>query len=82
MVFYEVTGQTIEILNNTNIPIISEVGKVALWLQALGLVTLMVIIFEVIAFYYNRKRFQELMKIKEDMMRIEGKIDMILNKKR
>lgn len=81
MVFYEVTGQAIVALNNTGIPIVTEIGKVGLWLQAVGLVTIIVVILELIAFYFNRKRFLELIKIKSDMVRIEGKIDKILNKK-
>jgi len=82
MVFAEVTGQAVVVLNNSSIPIITEVGKLGLWLQAVGLVTVIIIILEVIAFYFNRKRFLELMKIKNDMVRIEGKIDKILVKKR
>ena len=61
--------------------IVLEVGRIGLWLQALGVIVILWIIFELIAFYYNRKRMQEVYKIKEDMKRVERKIDKILKKK-
>jgi len=61
--------------------IIIEVGRLGLWLQALGVVIVFTIIFELIAFFYNRKRLKEIAVIKIDMKRIEGKIDRILSKK-
>jgi len=61
--------------------IIIEVGRLGLWLQALGIVVVFTIIFEIIAFLYNRKRLKEIAVIKKDMKRIEGKIDRILTKR-
>ena len=61
--------------------VVLEVGKLGLWLQALGLITIIFLVFEVIAFFINRKRMQEIYKIKHDMRRIEGKIDKILKKR-
>ena len=88
MVFYEVSGQVVGALNGTDIitkaPIglISEIGQIGHWLQAVGLVVILTIIFEAFAFYFNRKRLKEIAVIKSDMKRIEGKIDRILNKKK
>lgn len=58
--------------------VITEIGQIGLWLQAIGIVFILVIIFNVISFFYNRKRIKEIDVIKEDMRRIEGKIDTIV----
>ena len=84
--FYEVSGQVVGVLNGTDIAkvpvgLISEIGQVGHWLQAVGLVVILTIIFEAFAFYFNRKRLKEIAVIKEDMKRIEGKIDRILKKR-
>ena len=70
MVVEEVTG------------ILSEIGHVGLWLQALGVVVVLTIIFDIVAFVYNKKRMKEIYTIKKDMVRIEKKIDRILQKKK
>lgn len=58
--------------------IIRTIGDLALWLQTLGIIVVAWIIFEVIALHLNRRRMREVYKIKEDMRRIERKIDRIL----
>ncbi len=58
--------------------IIRTLGSLALWLQAVGVIVVAWIIFEVIALHINRKRMREVYKIKHDMSRIERKIDRIL----
>ncbi len=62
--------------------ILSNVGQIGLWLQALGVIVILWIVFEVVALAYHRKRMKEVYKIKEDMIRIEGKIDRLLQRKR
>lgn len=61
---------------------ITALGKIGLWLQALGIIVILWIIFQVITFFLNRKRMLEVYKIKHDMVRVEGKIDSILKKLR
>ena len=58
--------------------VISGVGQIGLWLQALGIVVVLVIVFNLISFFYNRKRMKEIAIIKENMDRIEKKIDKII----
>lgn len=60
--------------------VILEVGRLGLWLQALGVVTLFFIVFEIIGFVLNRKRLKEIETIKKDMSRIEGKIDRLIKR--
>ena len=61
---------------------LADLGTVGLWLQAVGIVVILWIIFQIIAYIYNRRRMREIYNIKKDMIRIERKIDKILHKKR
>lgn len=72
----------VENIASESLDLLSKLGYVALWLQALGIILIVWIVAEAFAFYYNRKRLQEVYNIKRDMKRIEGKIDRILSKKR
>jgi beta-lactamase regulating signal transducer with metallopeptidase domain len=67
---------------NVSSSLVSEVGKIGLWLQALGLVVILWVIFQIIALVMNRKRMREVYRIKEDMKRRESKIDNILASKK
>ena len=62
--------------------VVSLIGNVALWLQTLGILLVFWMVFQVVGFLLNRKRMKEVYKIKEDMNRIEGKIDKILARKK
>ena len=64
------------------VTVISELGKIGLWLQTVGAIVIMWIIFQFITWRYNRKRMAEVEVIKRDMRRIEGKIDKLVNKRR
>jgi len=60
--------------------VVSEVGQIGLWLQALGIVILLVIIFDIISFIENRKKLKELIGIKKNVDRIERKINRLLER--
>lgn len=60
--------------------LISQVGNVVLWLKAVGLLLILYITVEAITFYLNIRRYRELLKIKDDMVRIEKKIDALKKK--
>ncbi len=62
--------------------LVLEIGRVGLWLQALGVIVIAWIIFQIISLIINRKRMKEIYSIKKDMKRIEGKIDKILSRRR
>ncbi|MEK6910972.1 MAG: hypothetical protein AABW82_04330 [Nanoarchaeota archaeon] len=74
----------VEIAQNvSNLPgIIGSIGGIALWLQAVGVVVILWMIFEAFALYFATKRMKEIHVIKKDMARIEGKIDRILSRKK
>lgn len=58
--------------------IISQIGNIALWLQTLGIIIVFWIIFNIINLLINRKRIKEIYKIKDNMDRIESKIDSLI----
>jgi len=61
--------------------LVVQVGQIGLWLQTLGVIVIAWIIFQIINFIINRKRMKEVYNIKEDMKRIESKLDAVLKKK-
>jgi purine-cytosine permease-like protein len=58
-----------------------QMGNIALWLQALGGIIVLWLIFQIVNFFINRKRMKEIYTIKEDMKRMEGKLDRLLRKR-
>ena len=61
--------------------VLIQLGSIGRWVQAVGIVVILWIFFQVAAFIFNRKRTKEINQIKRDMVRIEGKIDKILKKR-
>jgi len=62
--------------------VITEIGQLGLWLQAIGIAVVLVIVFNVISFFYNKKRLKQIAAIRRDMERIEGKIDKLVKQKK
>jgi len=60
--------------------VVLQIGQIALWLQALGIVVLVWIIFQAINLFINKKRINQILEIRGDVKRIENKIDKILKK--
>ncbi len=58
-----------------------ELGKIGLWVQAIGLVITLWIVFQLIALIVNRKKRKALYRIEERLTRIEKKIDGIVKKR-
>ncbi|MGV8131056.1 MAG: hypothetical protein ACP5N7_03055 [Candidatus Pacearchaeota archaeon] len=57
--------------------LVVELGQVGLWIQAVGLVVILWIIFQAITMYYNRKRRLILVEINERLKKIELKLKKI-----
>ena len=55
--------------------LVLELGKIGRWIQAVGLVVIIWIIVQAITLFFNRKRRKTLYKIRDDLERIEAKID-------
>lgn len=60
--------------------VVLVIGRLGLWVQAVGLVVVLWIIIEAITLYYNRKRRLLLKDIDERLKRVESKIDRIKKK--
>lgn len=58
-----------------------ELGKVGLWIQAVGLFIVLWIIFQIILLFYNARRMRQVLEIRKDMKRIEHKLDEVIKKK-
>lgn len=57
--------------------ILVELGSIALWLQAIGAIVLIWIIFQTINWAMNRKRLKKLDEFEKKIDRIEKKIDLL-----
>jgi len=73
-----------EVVNASTVAVtdvVLEVGRIALWMQTLGVLIILWIVFQVIALIVNRKKRKALYALQEDMKRIERKLDKVLKKK-
>ncbi|PIN90500.1 hypothetical protein COU60_01625 [Candidatus Pacearchaeota archaeon CG10_big_fil_rev_8_21_14_0_10_34_76] len=61
--------------------LIFELGNLGKWIQAVGLVVIIWIIFQAVTLYFNRKRRKLMEKLDRDLERVEKKLDKILKKK-
>ena len=66
---------------NASVEAVTELGRIGNLLETLGLVVILWLIFQIIALILNSKRIKEIYIIKEDMKRIERKIDKLAKKK-
>ncbi len=74
----------LESLGDATLPLdaISEIGKIGLWMQTVGIIIIIWIIVQIIILYLNRKRMSEIYSIRKDMRRIENKIDKMGSRKK
>ena len=77
-----VAGEVINVSTDALGGLISEVGKVGLWLQAIGIVIVLWIIFQIITLVVNRKKRKALYRIENKLKTLERKIDLLLKTKR
>ena len=54
------------------------IGKIGLWLQAIGIIIIIWLILNIINWFINHRRLKMVYTLKEDVVRIEEKIDKIL----
>jgi len=67
---------------NRSADLIMELGKVGKWLQALGVIVILWIIFQLINLWLNKHRWNKLEEFDVKVNRIEHKLDKLLSKKR
>tara|TARA_Y100000310_G_scaffold339112_1_gene430797 strand:+ start:346 stop:597 length:252 start_codon:yes stop_codon:yes gene_type:complete len=74
-----------EAVNNSGVllgDVIVELGKWGKWIQALGLVVVLWLVFQIVALIVNRKKRKTLYKIRDDLQRLEKKVDKLLDRKK
>ena len=70
-------GEIVEV-SGAALDVVSKLGSIGLWLQAVGVVIIVWLLFQIIIWWINHRRLKEIYTIKDDMKRIEEKIDKIL----
>jgi len=61
--------------------LIADIGRIGLWLQAIGVLVVVWIIVQAVTLYFNRKRRIAIYDLKGNLERIESKIDKLLRRK-
>ena len=61
--------------------VLTEVGKIGNWLQALGLVVVIWLIVQIIIILLNRRNHNTIKDLKKDIERLEAKIDKLAKRK-
>lgn len=59
--------------------LVSEIGKLALWMQTIGLAAVFWMVFQIINLIFNRKKQKLLEEINKKVDRIESKLKKIQN---
>ena len=78
MGFEEVTNFSTEIATE----VVSQIGKISLWLQTIGIISAFIIISIVINLIINKKRLKRICSLQRKMDKIEDKLDKVLIKKK
>ena len=70
----------INITTDIAVNLLSEVGKIGLYIQALGLFVILWIGFQIYALHNAVQKKQTLSDIKDDIQRVERKVDKLIKK--
>lgn len=62
--------------------LITEVGRVGKWVEAIGLIVILWIGFEIVYLILAKRRKEELEKLRRDMGRMEKKLDKLVKKRK
>jgi hypothetical protein len=73
MVTEEILDNSTETLTN----ILVELGSVGLWLQAIGAIILVWIIFQIVSWILNHKRLKRLDRLEKKIENVDKKLDKI-----
>ena len=63
------------------IDLVNQIGQIGLWLKTVGIIVVLWICFQLVNFFINRRRIKEIYRIRNDMKRMEDKLDKILKKR-
>ncbi len=68
----------VEVINNSEqilTDVIVKVGKIGIWMETVGVIVVLWIIFQAVTLFFNRKRRLALYEIKDKVNILEKKID-------
>jgi hypothetical protein len=68
-------------LGDASVKILTEIGQIGLWMKTVGVIFVLWLIFQSVTLVINMRRIREMYAIKDDMKRMESKLDKILKKK-
>jgi len=60
--------------------IVVQVGRLGLWIQALGLVVVIWLIIQGVTFYFNRKKRKMIEETRDRVKAVEEKLDSLVKK--
>ena len=75
------TGEVISISTESATQLAESLGSIGQWLQAIGVLALIWIIFQIISFIISRKRTKILEKIQNDLHKIEKQFERLKKKR-
>ena len=61
--------------------LVLSVGEIGLWMQTLGFLVVLWLVFSLITLFFNRRRRKILYKIDQRLERVEKKLDKLSKKK-
>ncbi len=67
-------------LINTSAQMAQGMGRLALWLQALGVIVVLWILFQLMNLWFNNKRWKKLKEFEIKINTLEKKIDRLLKR--
>ena len=70
----------IESITSAPADIILEIGRIGAWIQAVGIIAILWIVFEIIILINNRIRRKQLYEIEDRLKTIEKKLNLIIKK--
>ena len=79
--FFMVVGEVVNGSSDVIGELIKQVGSIGLWLQALGVVVLIYIIFGIVQIVLNRKKKNLLIQMNNKLDSLEKKVDSLIKKK-
>lgn len=66
---------------DVSVKIVTQLGQIGLWLKAAGIIFVLWLIFQSVTLIVNMRRIKEIRSIKEDMKRMESKLNKLIRKK-
>ena len=67
-------------INDVPVDVLVQLGSLGKWIQAVGLLVVIWLVVQGITLYFNRKRRKAILEMKDQVSRIDRKLDKISKK--